>query len=117
MKLSHALDLAAEIPWESMPEKKRKEIWDDGVHFTEKGYEMMGEIVAKKLVATIAAERGWDVVEEGARVDDKVELKRREGLSEDTKTKSKRKVPLTERTGQEVKTEGRQLRSGRTVAS
>jgi hypothetical protein len=116
MKCSHKLDLAAEIPWENMPEKKRREIWDDGVHFTEKGYGLMGRTIAKKLVATIAAEKGWDVVEEGANVDEKVELKRREETVEDTKARTKRKVPLGDRTGQEVRIDGRQLRSGKIVA-
>ena len=37
-----------------MPEEKRKEIWDDGVHFTEKGYDLMGDIIAERLVELIS---------------------------------------------------------------
>lgn len=113
---SHALDLAARIPWKNMPEEKRKEVWDDGVHFTEKGYELMGNIVAKKLIATISAERDWDV-EGGPSVDEKAELKRRDQHVEDTKAKSKRKVSFIEQLEQDLKTGGRQLRSGRILAA
>lgn len=111
MRLSYKLDLAAEIPWEDMPEKKRKVFWDDGVHFTEKGYELMGKLVAKKLVATVSAERGWDAVEEGANVDEKTELKRRDAM-----VAQKRKLPLKEPTGKGADVRRRKLRKGRVVA-
>lgn len=33
-----------------MDEKDRDEIWDDGLHLTSKGYEMMGEMIAERLI-------------------------------------------------------------------
>ncbi|KAL3418641.1 GDSL-like Lipase/Acylhydrolase [Phlyctema vagabunda] len=46
----YVLDLHAAIPWTSMPEDRREEIWDDGVHFTEEGYDLMGSLVAGRLL-------------------------------------------------------------------
>lgn len=39
------IDLAASIPQLSLPLDKRREYWDDGIHFTPKGYDQFGEIV------------------------------------------------------------------------
>jgi hypothetical protein len=50
---SYTLDLESKIPFWRMPEDKRREIWDDGVHFTEKGYDLMGEIITERLVELI----------------------------------------------------------------
>ena len=46
------------MPYWGMPEKKRKEIWDDGVHFTAKGYDLMGEIIADRLIEVIKGLEG-----------------------------------------------------------
>jgi hypothetical protein len=35
-------------------EEKRDEIWDDGLHFTEEGYSVMGGHVAGRLVELVA---------------------------------------------------------------
>ena len=35
-------------------EKSRDEIWDDGLHFTEYGYGVMGAHIAKQLVDLVA---------------------------------------------------------------
>jgi lysophospholipase L1-like esterase len=49
-------DLHAKIPYHSMDKQERKEIWDDGLHFTSKGYERMGELVAARLIELLDAE-------------------------------------------------------------
>jgi lysophospholipase L1-like esterase len=53
----YIFDLKAAIPYHSMPEAEREEIWDDGLHFTPKGYERMGELVAARLFEIIEAEK------------------------------------------------------------
>jgi lysophospholipase L1-like esterase len=52
----YVFDLHAAIPYHSMPEVERDEIWDDGLHFTPKGYKRMGELVAKRLMEIIEIE-------------------------------------------------------------
>jgi hypothetical protein len=37
-----------------MDPERRKEIWDDGLHFKPKGYNVMGQEIAKKLVELVA---------------------------------------------------------------
>jgi lysophospholipase L1-like esterase len=49
----YVFDLHAAIPYHSMGETERDEIWDDGLHFTPKGYERMGELVATRLMEII----------------------------------------------------------------
>lgn len=36
-----------------MDKEKRKEIWDDGLHLTERGYRRMGEVVGSRLAEII----------------------------------------------------------------
>lgn len=72
---SYTLDLHSAIPFWSMPNAKRREIWDDGVHFTAKGYDLMGNIVADRLVEVIKGLEGVD--EEDAKEWQRGELKRR----------------------------------------
>lgn len=38
-----------EFPYRSLTREEKKERWDDGLHFTPKGYEIMGDIVFSKL--------------------------------------------------------------------
>ena len=47
-----------------MPEAEREEIWDDGLHFTPKGYERMGELIAARLFEIIEAEKATQIGEE-----------------------------------------------------
>ena len=48
------MDLCSAIPYFSMDEKRRKEIWlYDGLHLTEKGYKVMGEKIAERLVGIL----------------------------------------------------------------
>ncbi|KAH7364741.1 SGNH hydrolase-type esterase domain-containing protein [Rhexocercosporidium sp. MPI-PUGE-AT-0058] len=53
----YALDLHALIPYHSMPEKEREEIWDDGLHFTSAGYERVGVLVAERLIEILGGEK------------------------------------------------------------
>ncbi|KAL8814255.1 MAG: hypothetical protein Q9223_006509 [Gallowayella weberi] len=46
----HYLDLCAAVPYFNMNETMRQRIWDDGLHLTMDGYEMMGEAIATKLI-------------------------------------------------------------------
>lgn len=39
-----------------MPTRKRTEIWDDALHFTAKGYDLIGTLLAKKLLELVRAE-------------------------------------------------------------
>jgi hypothetical protein len=54
-KTSYTYDLRAAVPWD-MPDKQRNEIWDDPVHFKPKGYDLIGRLLAKRLVEIIEAE-------------------------------------------------------------
>jgi lysophospholipase L1-like esterase len=47
-----------------MPEEQRREIWDDGLHFTERGYDLMGRIIAERLSALISEIKGVKVMME-----------------------------------------------------
>jgi lysophospholipase L1-like esterase len=42
-------DLHAVMPYHSLSEEEREKIWDDGLHFTPKGYERMGELIAGRM--------------------------------------------------------------------
>ena len=47
-----------------MPVEERDSIWDDGLHFTELGYEKMGIMVAERLGEILDAEVKGEVVKE-----------------------------------------------------
>jgi lysophospholipase L1-like esterase len=49
-------DLKEKIPYHSLDEKERGEIWDDGLHFSKKGYERLGEMVGECLVGILRSE-------------------------------------------------------------
>ena len=55
---SYTFDLHKAIPFWSMKEEQRKAIWEDGVHFTEKGYDLMGWLQAQIAEADNAIVRG-----------------------------------------------------------
>eukprot|EP00879_Flechtneria_rotunda_P021836 GHRR01023026.1.p1 GENE.GHRR01023026.1~~GHRR01023026.1.p1 ORF type:complete len:206 (+),score=58.77 GHRR01023026.1:1090-1707(+) len=48
-----SFDLAAALPYESMQEEQRWDIWDDGVHLTVRGYDVMGELIHNALMPLI----------------------------------------------------------------
>lgn len=75
----YTLDLESKISYWRMPEERRKEIRDDGVHFTEKRYDLMREIVAGRLIKVISE---IDGVEQTLRRPVRSDLKIREKTSE-----------------------------------
>ena len=55
------MDLFTAIPYKNMDEEKRDKIWDDGVHLTEAGYDLMGDVVADRLIDLLETkERPWN---------------------------------------------------------
>jgi len=54
----YTLDLHSAIPYWSMPEEQRNEIWDDGIHFTEAGYDLMGSIISDRIIQLILEPEG-----------------------------------------------------------
>lgn len=50
---SHVFDLNAAIPYASMRDEERSKYWDDLVHLTPAGYDLMGERIAAALVELI----------------------------------------------------------------
>lgn len=50
----YTLDLCSAVPYFSMDTKMRDSIWDDGLHLTEKGYKMMGDAIASRLVEILS---------------------------------------------------------------
>ena len=50
IRSSYAFDLKPAIPYHDMDEQLREEIWDDGLHFTDKGYDLMGEVISERLL-------------------------------------------------------------------
>ena len=56
-KFRYPMDICSAIPYFSMDEKLRKEIWlNDALHLSEKGYKVMGEKVAERLVGILKDE-------------------------------------------------------------
>lgn len=50
----YPFDLSSAIPYFSLDEKRRKEIWaNDGLHLTAKGYDLAGQKIAEKLIAIL----------------------------------------------------------------
>ena len=49
------MDLCSAVPYFNMNEAKRGLIWDDGLHLTEDGYEMMGNAIAAHLIELLKA--------------------------------------------------------------
>ncbi|KAJ3046981.1 hypothetical protein HK097_000352 [Rhizophlyctis rosea] len=43
------LDMRRKLRMHSVPDRKRKELWDDVVHLTAKGYKKMGKIIYEKI--------------------------------------------------------------------
>ncbi len=55
-----SLDLHARMPYHAITEEEREERWDDSLHFTPKGYEMIGHIVGERLAKILKDEKGTD---------------------------------------------------------
>jgi len=54
----YVFDLCELIPNHTLSEEEKNEIWDDGLHFTPKGYERFGELAGERLVEIIGGEEG-----------------------------------------------------------
>lgn len=52
----YVFDLWDKMRFHGITEEERKERWDDHLHFTEKGYEMIGEMVGERLVEILRPE-------------------------------------------------------------
>lgn len=48
------MDLCAAIPYFSMSEQLREEIWDDGLHLTQAGYKMMGDLIGARMAELLS---------------------------------------------------------------
>ncbi|KAE8444691.1 hypothetical protein EG329_014348 [Mollisiaceae sp. DMI_Dod_QoI] len=46
----YIFDLHESVPYRGMSEEERKIVWDDGIHFTPAGYDLVGSRIAKRLV-------------------------------------------------------------------
>ena len=44
------MDISNAVPFFTLSEEMRERIWDDGLHLTKQGYEMMGDAIASKLM-------------------------------------------------------------------
>ena len=44
------MDLCSAVPYFAMDKAKQDMIWDDGLHLTKEGYEMMGNAIGAHLV-------------------------------------------------------------------
>ncbi|KAK4240323.1 SGNH hydrolase-type esterase domain-containing protein [Achaetomium macrosporum] len=53
----HVFDLHKAVPYWGMSEKDRERYWDDHLHFTPDGYDLIGNKVGTELVSILAAER------------------------------------------------------------
>lgn len=57
MEASYTFDLQEAVPYHTMPKADREKYWDfDGVHFTEAGYDLIGEKVAEGLIKILQLE-------------------------------------------------------------
>mmetsp|Transcript_27969 Transcript_27969/g.39046 ORF Transcript_27969/g.39046 Transcript_27969/m.39046 type:complete len:265 (+) Transcript_27969:119-913(+) len=50
---THVIDFAAEFPYFSLSEEEKRDLWDDGLHYTPQGYDRMGEIVYAELASAV----------------------------------------------------------------
>ncbi|KAH8820419.1 SGNH hydrolase-type esterase domain-containing protein [Xylogone sp. PMI_703] len=50
----YTLDLHGAMPYWNMTEDQRQVLWDDGVHFTTEGYDLMGSIVSDRLFEIVS---------------------------------------------------------------
>ncbi|KAL2266645.1 hypothetical protein VTJ83DRAFT_5997 [Remersonia thermophila] len=56
----HVYDLHRHVTYFSMPEADRRRFWDDHVHFTPAGYDLIGNKVGIALVSLLARQRGLE---------------------------------------------------------
>ena len=54
---SHTFDLHDAVPYFSMSEADRERYWDDAVHFTPDGYDLIGQKVGQALVSMLVKDK------------------------------------------------------------
>lgn len=54
---SHVYDLAAAVPYYSLNDADRERYWDDSVHMTTEGYQLVGQKVGMALVSLLVKEK------------------------------------------------------------
>jgi hypothetical protein len=54
---SHVFDLHEAVPYFSMSDANRERYWDDGLHLTPDGYDLMGQKIGIALVSLLEKER------------------------------------------------------------
>jgi hypothetical protein len=74
-RISYTFDLHTAIPFRGIPDKKRSELWGDPVHFSPKGYDLVGRLLAERLTELIQAQSSD---EEAENAEGRTELKKRE---------------------------------------
>ncbi|RAL12970.1 SGNH/GDSL hydrolase family protein [Aspergillus homomorphus CBS 101889] len=50
----YALDIHKEVPYHSAEKDFKEKMWDDGVHMTPDGYDLVGEVVANHLIQLLS---------------------------------------------------------------
>jgi hypothetical protein len=53
---SYTFDLHTAIPFRGIPDKKRGELWGDPVHFSPKGYDLVGRLLSERLTELVQAQ-------------------------------------------------------------
>ncbi|PKY05169.1 SGNH hydrolase [Aspergillus campestris IBT 28561] len=56
----HAFDLHAKIPYHASSEEFKEKMWDDGLHLTPHGYDLVGNEVADHLIELIQSSGGLE---------------------------------------------------------
>jgi lysophospholipase L1-like esterase len=56
MVASYTFDLHTAVPWRGISDEKRSELWGDPVHFSPKGYDLVGKLLAERLTELIQAQ-------------------------------------------------------------
>jgi len=51
----YSFDLKSALPYYTMDEERREQIWDDGLHLTDNGYDFMGELIAERLLELLTS--------------------------------------------------------------
>lgn len=65
MKGRYTFDLHDSVPNRNMSDKERKEYWDDGIHWTPKGYDLVGSRIAERLIEILKSEESDQGSEHG----------------------------------------------------
>jgi len=71
----YTFDLHTAVPFRGIPDKKRSELWGDPVHYSPKGYDLVGKLLAERLTGLIHAQ---SVVGEAQNDEGRPELKKRD---------------------------------------